>query len=194
MKKVLIFVCLYLSICLCSFAQNTTQRKLTLTAGYGLVTVPQMVEGLSDILGTAITGGTIRYDDATFSGALIAGIKFSTQNKWKYGVDVVYEKFTKKVYNNSSGQYLGDSEGKYWSIIPRVDYYWLNNPVFRLYSGIGAGASFASQKYENNSDSRVVFAFNVAPIGFELGNAIALFGETSFGYNGILNAGIRLRL
>ena len=175
-------------------AQNAPQRKITITAGYGLLTVPQFVEGLSDILGTAITGGTIRYDDATFSGALIAGIKFSTPTKWKYGVDVVYEKFTKKVYNNSSGQYLGDSEGKYLSIIPRVDYYWVNKSAFRLYSGVGAGASFASQKYESNSDSQVVFAFNIAPIGFELGNAISLFGETSFGYNGLLNGGIRLRL
>lgn len=194
MKKVTFLLCFCLGAISYSFAQNVPQRKITITAGYGLLTTPQIIEGISDVLTTGLTAGNIRFEDATFSGAFIGGIKFSSGNRWKYGVDVVFEEFTKKMYNKDNSQYLGDSKGQYLSVIPRVDFYWLNKNAFRMYSGIGAGVSFASQKYDNDKSNQTLFAFNVAPIGFELGTAVCLFGETSFGYNGLLNAGVRLRL
>ncbi len=175
-------------------AQDAPEKRVTISAGFGLLTVPEVIEGVGDLLGTALTGGTVRYEDGSFTGALLVGVKFSTRTNFKFGIDGVYEKFTKKVYSQSSNQLLGESEGKYVSIIPRADYYWVNKRAVRFYSGIGAGVSFAEQKFDDDKANDVIFAFNVAPVGVELGTTIAFFGEVNFGYNGLINAGLRLRL
>lgn len=193
MKKTIVLLSLFVSGVVSSFAQES-KPKITVTAGYGLLTMPQFAEGLSDILSTAVTGGSVRYEDATFSGALIAGVRTPGKGKLKFGVDLVFERFKKEVYNNTNNEFIGDSKGKYFSIIPRIDYYWVNKSLFRLYSGIGAGASFASQKFQSNKSNHTFFAFNVAPIGFELGNIVSVYGETSVGYNGLLNLGARMKL
>lgn len=186
----LLFVVFSLNV----FSQNSESPKVTFTAGYGLVTVPQIIEGVSDILATGLTGGQVYYDDAKFSGAIILGVKFKANEKLTIGVDGIYEKFTKKTYSASNDAYLGSSKGSYFTIMPRADYYWLNGSLFRLYSGVGLGVSFAKQKFERDKDNKTILAFNATPIGTEIGTKFCVFGEASFGYNGLLSMGLRLRL
>jgi hypothetical protein len=134
-----------------------------------------------------------RDEDATFTGAFIVGAKFLIGKKVTVGIDGVSEKFTKNVYNDSNDQLMGESDGSYISLIPRLDFYWLNNPGIRLYSGIGVGASFAKQSFNSDKEDKILFAFNATPIGVEAGSTICVYAETSLGYNGLINAGLRLR-
>lgn len=175
------------------FAQEI-RRPVSVSVGYGLITAPQIIESVTDILGTALTGGNVRYDDGSFSGAIVANIKIPTRSRVTFGADVAYESFKKDVYSTSSGAKLGTSEGRYVSVIPRADFYWLDKRAARLYSGVAVGASFASQKYESDKANSVLLAFNLVPIGVELGTTISVFGEAAFGYNGLVHAGLRLRL
>lgn len=193
MKNIIFLLCLFVGAAVCSFAQNN-ERKITITAGYGLLTMPQFAEGLSDILTTTVTGGNVRYEDANFSGAFIVGIKTAGTGKIKLGIDLVNERFTKKVYDNTNNSFLGNSRGSYFSIIPRIDYHWYNKSLMRLYSGVGAGVSFASQKFQSNKNNNTYFAFNVVPIGVEIGGNLSVYGETAVGYNGLLNLGLRYKL
>lgn len=193
MKKQLLIL-LFVALSLNAVSQNSESPKVTFTAGYGLVTVPQIIEGVSDILTTGITGGQVYFDDAKFSGAIILGMKFKVNDKLTLGVDGIYEKFTKKAYSTSNNNHIGTSKGSYVTVLPRADYYWLNGSLFRLYSGVGLGVSFAQQKFENDKDSKTILAFNATPIGTEIGTKFCVFGEASFGYNGLLSMGLRLRL
>lgn len=186
-KKILIL--LLSAISFNSFSQNQQLPKTAISAGYGLVTVPQIIQGVSDILTSVVT----YYEDAKFSGALILGAKFKAGNRFMVGVDGLYEKFSKEVYSVANDNYLGNSKGQYFTIIPRADFYWLNSNFIRLYSGIGIGASFAQQEFNNDKNTKTILAFNFAPIGTEIGNKFCVFGETSFGYNGLLSLGLRLR-
>ncbi len=159
-----------------------------------MITVPQVVESVSDVLTTALTGGQVYYDDAKFSGAILLGVKLPSRNGWRFGVDGVYEKFTKKVYSDSDDEFLGDTKGTYMSLIPRADYYWLDRKYVRLYSGVGAGASLVNQQFNQNEKQRVLFAFNVVPLGVEAGGLVSVFADVTFGFNGLVNCGLRLRL
>lgn len=193
MKKTIIILCLSLGTLAGAFAQES-KPKIVITAGYGLLTMPQFAEGLSDILSTTVTGGNVRYEDANFTGALILGVKTAGTGKLKLGIDLVNERFKKQVYNNSNNEFMGESRGSYFSIIPRIDYHWYNKSLLRLYSGVGAGIAFASQKFQSNKDNHTFFAFNVVPIGIEIGGNLSVYGETSVGYNGLLNLGLRYKL
>lgn len=193
MKKTIIILCLSLGTLAGAFAQES-KPKIIITAGYGLLTMPQFAEGLSDILSTTVTGGNVRYEDANFTGALILGVKTAGNGKLKLGIDLVNERFKKQVYNNSNNEFMGESRGSYFSIIPRIDYHWYNKSLLRLYSGVGAGIAFASQKFQSNKDNHTFFAFNVVPIGIEIGGNLSVYGETSVGYNGLLNLGLRYKL
>lgn len=177
-----------------SAVAQETRRPVSVSLGYGLVTAPEVIESVADILGTALTGGAVRYGDGTFSGAIVGNIKIPAGRRVTLGADVAYESFKKDVYSESSGAKLGTSKGRYISVIPRADLYWLDKRAIRLYSGIGLGASFATQKYDSDKANSVLFAFNLVPIGVELGTTISVFGEAAFGFNGLVHAGARLRL
>ncbi len=192
MKKNIILLCLVFGTFAGAVAQESKPR-FTITAGYGLLTMPQFAEGLSDILSTTVTGGSVRYEDASFSGALVLGVKTAGTGRVKLGIDLVSERFSKKVYNTSNNAFLGDSRGSYFSIIPRIDYHWYNKSLLRLYSGVGAGISFASQKFQSNKNNHTFFAFNVVPVGIEIGGNLSVYGETSVGYNGLINLGLRYK-
>lgn len=192
MKKLLILVFIIV-LSRTANAQDDRQAKTSISAGYGLLTVPEIIEGTSDILGTAFSGGTVTYDDGKFSGAIFLNLKIPIGKRFTLGTDVVYEKFSKKVHSEQTGESLGDSKGQYISVIPRLDFYWVNRKALRLYSGVGAGVAFANQKFDDDKANDVLFAFNAAPIGIELGNTISFFGEASIGYNGLINVGIRIR-
>ncbi len=191
--KNLLFILALLALTISANAQDSPGKRITLSAGYGLLTVPQIIQGTSDLLGTGLSGGLVRYEDATFTGAFIVGAKFLIGKKVTVGIDGVSEKFTKNVYNDSNDQLMGESDGSYISLIPRLDFYWLNNPGIRLYSGIGVGASFAKQSFNSDKEDKILFAFNATPIGVEAGSTICVYAETSLGYNGLINAGLRLR-
>lgn len=189
----LLFVLALQALTIHANAFNEPGKRVTLSAGFGLLTVPQIIQGTADLLGTGLSGGLVRYEDATFTGAFIVGGKFLAGKKLTLGIDGVYEKFTKNVYNDSNDQLLGESSGRYISLIPRLDFYWLNNPGIRLYSGVGVGASFAQESFGNDKEDKILFAFNATPIGIEAGSTICVYAETCLGYNGLINAGLRLR-
>ena len=72
---------------------------------------------------------------------------------------------------------------------------WVNRPAVQLYSALAAGATFMSG--DNNSgttDHSTAFAFQVSPIGVRVGNTFSFFAEAGFGYQGLLSAGLALKL
>lgn len=89
------------------------------------------------------------------------------------------------------------------SVMPSVRFTYLNRPWVRLYSGVDLGAcyllntsNFDSQKESQESDnksSNFVFAFNVTPIGINVGKKFYGMVETNIGYEAFIKAGIGVR-
>ena len=89
------------------------------------------------------------------------------------------------------------------SVMPSVRFTYLNRPWVRLYSGVDLGCGFfftsttSSSKAESEaSDSKennVLFAFNVTPIGVNVGKKFFGMAELNFGFDSWFKVGIGCR-
>ena len=58
--------------------------------------------------------------------------------------------------------------------MPNAKWNWLNLKIVSFYTRVGAGASFAKAKVGGQSDKSTLFAFQVSPVGVEVGDASRL--------------------
>jgi hypothetical protein len=127
------------------------------------------------------------------TGTFMLNTKYTPRKRWKYGVDLVYERHIKGIYDKSN-QFMDDEFIHFMSFIPRVDYYWVYKPKFRAYSGIGAGVTFQLMTYRLAKYYESYFMMNIVPLGFEVGNRISFYGEANYFANGIVSGGLRVKL
>lgn len=91
-----------------------------------------------------------------------------------------------------------------FSVLPSVRFTYLNRQWVRLYSGAEVGCAYIydSRNFlerdssQDNSESKTTpfaFAFNVTPIGVEVGKGFFGFVETNVGYDALIKAGIGCR-
>lgn len=82
--------------------------------------------------------------------------------------------------------------------------YWLNRGCFSMYSRIGAGmyiqfgerGEFDFPSFESNSCNTgpsIGFAYQISPIGIELGRKCAYYLEAGWGFTGVVETGLRIR-
>ncbi len=90
-------------------------------------------------------------------------------------------------------------EDNFTTIMIRGDYHYRRTEMITMYSGIAVGACFVSTKNITNSeglhpDNQTDFAFHVNAFGIRVGKTFGFFAEAGFGYNGIIQAGLNVRL
>ena len=81
----------------------------------------------------------------------------------------------------------------YYSIMPHLKMRWRNLRILSLYSRIGVGLTFTESSGEGQSESARQWAFQVSPIGVEIGGKVAAYAEAGIGTMGSLVAGLRFR-
>ena len=88
------------------------------------------------------------------------------------------------------------------SVMASVRFTYLNRPWVRLYSGVDLGCGFlftgekSSSKSEEGKDSdndNILFAFNVTPIGVNVGKRFFGMAEINFGFDSWFKVGIGCR-
>jgi hypothetical protein len=99
-------------------------------------------------------------------------------------------------YNRGNTQY---STVFFASVLPRIDFNYVNKGVVTLYSGIALGASYYNFKnnYSNAPDkpgNGITFNYHINAIGIRVGKSISGFMEMGFGCLGMLNFGVSARL
>ncbi|RXM38962.1 hypothetical protein BOQ62_14255 [Chryseobacterium sp. CH21] len=160
-------------------------QKIEISASYG---VPSLY-GVANDIGTSIVNGLILPNEKTPTsmGVAVIGVAvYSNNNKWRYGVDVTNEFFTK---------IESVPQKNIFSVLPKVDYFWFNREKFRMYSGVAAGVTFNSHKYnlkdqKETKSTDTIFGFNVLPIGFRYGGDFGVFLETNLGMKGFVQGGV----
>ncbi|NBA85755.1 hypothetical protein GVN16_08295 [Emticicia sp. CRIBPO] len=180
----------FLLITAISFAQD---KKMDLRIGYGVVTVPQIVEGLSTVLATGLVPGGYSSVDMSGSGALNGSLLFFPEKRFSMGIDMVMEK-NKSTYSYSNGS-KSTLKNSWWTFMARGDYKYTKEDNFvKLYASASAGASLLSSKGSGKKDKNTTFAFHVTPIGVRMGRSFAFYAEGGFGFKGLLNAGLSAQL
>lgn len=173
-----------------SIAVFAQESKLEVRAGYGVLSA----QAMGSVLSNAIVGGLSGYEksDISTGGALTFSLLFNPQNRVSFGLDFGYEKLD--VVYKSDSQPNVTSTDRYITVMPRVDLRYVNKESFSLYGSLAAGGSFLSVGRGNESEQGVAFAYQITPLGIRFGNNIALFAEAGFGFRGLLNAGLSVRL
>lgn len=192
---ILAFGCLLLS----SFAAQA-QDKLKhheVAVGYGFLSTSTMINIFSDVLASAITGGNYSKTDNNWSGNLIASYKFTPSSKLGLGLTYAHTRNTANI--NIHDVPSGKSTTNYHTIAAEVQYNYITKPYFRLYSVLGAGITSYTEKYEPNAGSTEKntaghFNFQLSPVGVKVGNRIGAMAELGFGYKGLFNAGLFVRI
>ena len=98
------------------------------------------------------------------------------------------------VYSGNNQRLAGKKiSTDYYSIMPHLKMRWLNLRILSLYSRIGVGLTFTESSGEGQSESAQQWAFQVSPIGVEIGGKVAAYAEAGIGTMGSLVAGLRFR-
>lgn len=132
--------------------------------------------------------------DTKFIGTY--GIDYYYQvNSWfRPGAKVVYEGLSTTIYD-STDALVNHYNTSTLSFMASTQFSYLNKKHVKLYSGIDLGvATIFDDNKESSSSSTTLFAFNLTPIGIQIGNdRIFGFVETNIGMDALVKAGFGVR-
>ncbi|MBQ0006569.1 MAG: hypothetical protein KBS57_04095 [Alistipes sp.] len=90
---------------------------------------------------------------------------------------------------------------KNWTVMVSGTYLWWQQGAMELSSALYLGASFLDESLSNNKyplwdkeDSRTTFAYHITAAKFRFGDIVGGFVELGFGYRGIVNLGLSVKL
>lgn len=181
-RKIVLFAALAL------FAAPVSAQKIhrsEVSVSYGVVPVTDWIDTFSSSF-TGLFSGTDA--DPSGWGAVTLGYNLRLTRNLSVGVQAVYSSNEQRVKSIRRSV-----ETRYWSLMPDVKWNWLNLRVVTFYSRLGAGASFSRAKVAGRTDASTRFAFQVSPIGVEVGGRLAAYAEAGIGVSGCFLAGVRYR-
>lgn len=182
-KKLLLVAVAVLFAATSSFAQGSRRQEITLS--YGVAPVTDWIDSYSNLLSGSVVGADTK---STGWGAVTVGYGFRLIGGLKIGAQVVYSSNSQTVQGTGS-----DVSYRYWSVVPNLKWNWLNLKIVSIYARVGAGVTFARASYEARSEKSTQLAFQVSPLGVEVGGRLAAYAEAGIGTSGSLVAGIRYR-
>lgn len=160
-------------------------RRSEVSVSYGVAPVTDWIDSYSDMLTGLFTNANT---DLEGWGAVTVGYSFRLIGSLRLGAQVVYSSNTQEVRDAGS-----EIRNRYWSLLPNVKWNWMNLKVVSFYSRLGAGASFSRSEVGGESDKSTQFAFQVSPVGVEVGGRVAAYVEAGIGTSGCLLVGVRYR-
>lgn len=121
-------------------------------------------------------------------GALTAGVNFRVAPSFDLGLTYTF--------SSASYKHIDDANAYYHVIMLNGKYDYWRNSIVRLYAHAAAGVDITHITVNDWSENKAYFAFQVSPIGAEVGlsRVASMFGELGFGAQGLLQVGFRLNL
>ncbi len=198
MKKHLLFCLLLAGMVLMNsaFAQEKSTGKNEFRVGYGMLTGIEMANAVFNIwpaIGvTAIWRDTIADYSPSFYGT--GGLCYTRHVRPWISIGVSASLNPVNTYIRSVKGYEYTWSYYFLSVMPRVDFIYLNKGPVSLYSGFEIGASFIffADKTGNTNyyDFGVSPAFHINGFGIRIGKDIGGFMEWGYGFRGIFNFGV----
>lgn len=196
MKTFNLIALFLITISLPTMAQSSDDLPDTeLYAGYGILTAQDILTGFSSTLAGSLLPGYVDRIDAKGFGTAFAGFDYFVGRRLSLGLQLNYAQYDESyTLSNNSTSTLKTS---YLTPMVRTKLAWVRNPGFSFYSSLAVGATFLQAKNQSTggqTDKTAGLAFQVSPIGIRAGNAVALFAELGFGFQGLISAGLSIRL
>jgi len=144
-----------------------------------------------------------------YSGAAGLGYNFSISPRFSFGVFGGFSWSQADVYvlgedGKPVNEYLAYTSGiKTWSAMASAHFAWWQEGSMELSSGLYLGATYLDETISNRTpkwygwpdpNSRWQFSYHVTAAKFRIGEIVGGFAELGFGYRGIVNIGLSVRL
>jgi hypothetical protein len=201
MKKSFLFLVLTGLFVFNSNISFTQDKPNQFSAGYGVFTVDEELSIIEDVISSMITVGSFTTDNIQMTGAVIFTYNYALSKVVHLGGAFAYENITEDVFiNPGTGKTkAGELNRNFYTLAAEAKFSYVHANIFQMYSGVGVGATLNTDEYKandgkSNSDTQGHFNFQINLVGLRIGNAFAGFAELGYGYKGILNFGLSLRL
>ena len=175
-----------------------------ISVGYGTVTDIEIIDVFTDVLVTGFSLGTVSTANKEFSGAINLQYLYRPERWLAFGCGATYEQRTQDCIRGSlkddTREKVGEQTNRYFSVFPMVRFSWLNKKHVTMYSKVAVGMTFIGDKYKNVSDDgdegKVesekdnLFAYQLSPVGIQVGSKLCGFAELGFGRQGMFQFGL----
>lgn len=161
-------------------------QKHEVSVSYGMAVASSWMDTYTSALTDLFTDND---SDISAWGAVTAGYNYSLSKKFSVGIQAFYSSNKERYKNHDEMR----TDNSYIGIMPGVKWGWFNGGVVSLYSRGAAGVLFAKSKYVDSKDNSTMFAFQVSPIGVEVGKTLAGYAEAGVGNSGSLIVGVRYK-
>lgn len=198
MKTTLLLIAFFSLSTFCK-AQETTVIPKTdfkhheFSMSYGFLPITDAQSMVEEVFIPVASFGTYKREKTNYYGTLNMSYIYRFNRKLSLGI-------TAGITGNkgyASTIYDKDKRVKddrlYFYILPTFRYHWFTRPNFSLYSSVGLGVYFLSNKIENKTYHRTRFAYQFNYLGIEYGKRFAFFTEFGIGYTGSVVLGCRYR-
>ena len=192
---------LFVSVCsILKINAQESESKHEVSFGVGCLANSQILDFMTDLTGTTMTAGYVSYENEKFSIPLSVEYFYHINPLVGVGGIAVYSHGKRDMFYGNELQ--GKMKTNYYTFLPAVKFNWLRKKNWGLYSKAGLGVSVRNQKWNwydashtNDSDTDFILNFQGTPIGVECGNQYYWgFLELGMGEQGIVNAGIRIKM
>lgn len=130
-----------------------------ISVGYGVAPVTDWIDAYSDKLLDVLD-----MKDASMDSWGGVSVNYTFRIVGGLGVGATF------VYSGNNQRLAGKKiSTDYYSIMPHLKMRWLNLRILSLYSRVGVGLTFTESSGEGQSESARQWAFQVSPIGVEIG-------------------------
>ena len=194
-KSLILFIILFSEV---SFAQ--TKGTSEINVSMGVATFEDFRVALDDVVSSIVTtvfsGKELTHSEGGRLTGYTAHYGYAVKDQWMLGASLAYQTVKRKLLLDNVES--GESSSAVYSFGVETNYRYISNPIFQMYSGLGAGYAFGKLSFsledanlEFKDKNKInYFTFHITALGFRVGKKLAAFAEIGFGYKGILNGGI----
>ncbi len=172
-----------------------------LSFSYGLQSTTELMNNgeLMDIFLPLFTIGLLHSEttNSKTTGPVLFSWKYIPKSRWGFGIVAGRMKGS---YDKIIGSYWFEGKTvnhcKYsaFTIAPEADFRYFQREKFTLYSSAAVGLTFLTEEVNGSAEKRNYFDAHVSLIGFRYGQKLAAFAELGFGFKGLINFGVNLKL
>jgi hypothetical protein len=176
-------------------AQENQAGKNEIRLGYGMLTGPEMVNSVATFwssIGISILMDTISDISSSFYG--VASLEYIRQIKpWlRVGISATMNPINTYIKSKNGFEFTYTFYSM--TVMPRVDFTYLNKGPLTLYSGVQLGGAVILWQDKKGStteyDAGFAPAFHVNAFGIRIGKEVGAFVEWGYGYRGLVNFGV----
>lgn len=175
-------------------AQNNTHHEFSL--GYGMFS-HEAINANGDVLEfMAFSRGKVK--DSKSNGIFLLNYKYQIADRFSLGIGVGLEQFSGSTDNNY------DWKRTDINVVPEFKFVFIETSLISIYGAAALGIIYRTDEVtetiysqgtlHNGKDSKVMFAWHISPIGLRIGGKLAGYLEAGYGYKGIANLGISLKI